>query len=242
MGQESPNAKNGFRIRPSLFAVRRIPEEETLIQSFEAEAYSKGTDNEYLNALRNNMVNHALRLGVLQGVVLDVGTGSGQIPIKIAKRESRLKIYGIDVSDAMLITAAQSAFNEGIQNRVIFQGGDAMSIPFDDCTFDMVLCDSLLHRLTDPVGLLNEINRVVKSKGAILLRDFRRPLIGMLHIHILWFGRFYHGMLNEFYKSSIAASYTKNELVQILAASDIERASVFTQGLTHLGIERHYTD
>ena len=229
---------HSHNIKASLFAVRRRPEEETMMQPAEVEEYSEYTNNVHFESLDNALVDHALRLGVNQGVVLDVGTGPGQIPVKIAKRESRLKIYGIDNSDSMLMTAAQNAFNEGVQSRVIFQGGDATSIPFDEHTFDMVLCNSVLHHLADPVGLFNEINRIVKPDGAILIRDLRRPLKGMLHLHVAWFGRFYHGLLKELYTASVSASYTKNELTQILAASDIERASVFTHGMTHLGVQR----
>ena len=236
--QKTSDIKNIRNIKASLFAVRRRPEEETMTHPAEVEEYSKYTNNAYLESLDNTLVDHTLRLGVRRGVALDVGTGPGQIPVKIAKRESRLKIYGIDTSDSMLMTAAQHAFNEGVQSRVIFQSGDAKSIPFDDHTFDMVLCNSVLHHMADPVGLFNEINRVVKPDGAILIRDFRRPLKGMLRIHISWFGRFYHGLLKELYAASVTASYTKNELTQILAASDIEGASVFTLGMTHLGVQR----
>lgn len=225
--------------RNSWFAVKRVPEGGPMALSEEVDAYGEGTANPYFEAIDDSFVIHALSLGVTEGKVLDAGTGPGQIPIKIAKKAPRLQITGIDISDAMLMTAAQQAFNKGVEKQVTFQRGDATKIPFDDYTFDMVLCNSVLHHVSDPLQLFNEINRVVKPGGAILLRDLRRPLIGLFHLHVMWFGRYYNSLLKKLYTVSVRASYTKGELAQILFASNIKGAAVFTRGITHLGIQRY---
>lgn len=224
--------------RSSLLAVKRMPEPGPMALSEEVDAYEQGAANPYFEAIDDSFVTHALSLGVTEGKVLDTGTGPGQIPIKIAKKAPQLHITGIDISEAMLMTAAQQALNEGVQKQVTFQRGDATKIPYDDHTFDMVLCNSVLHHVSDPLQLFNEINRVVKPAGAILLCDLRRPFRGLFHLHALWFGRYYHGLLKELYTASVRAAYTKGEVVQILRTSQIKGATVFTRGITHLGIQR----
>ena len=52
----------------------------------------------------------------------------------------------------------------------------AMPLPaFRDASFDLVLCNSVLHHLARPATLLAEIARVAKPAGAILVRDYAGP-------------------------------------------------------------------
>ena len=52
----------------------------------EVEAYSSAAAQAHLDHLDDTFVDHTLSLGVRSGVVLDVGTGPGQIPIKLARQ------------------------------------------------------------------------------------------------------------------------------------------------------------
>ena len=62
--------------------------------------------------------------------------------------------------------------------------GDAGDIPFESDTFDMVMCLSTLHLLSDPVKMLDEIQRVLKPGGKFYIRDYRRTWLGLLSGHI----------------------------------------------------------
>lgn len=216
----------------------RVPEPEVMRGGEQAEAYSSAASQAYLDKIDDTFVEHALGLGVQQGWVLDVGTGPGQIPIKLALKNPRFQIIGLDLSEAMLEKARNEAELSRVQDRVSFQKGDAKCIHFPSSHFDLVLCNSLLHHSADPLATLNEIARVTKPAGAILLRDLRRPSAATFPLLLAWFGRHYRGLMKKLYMDSVKAAYTLGELTILFSRSEIRGGQIFQKGLTHIGIER----
>jgi len=221
-----------------LFFLPRIPEPEIMGNGEGTEAYSSAVSQAYLDEIDNTFVEHALGLGVQRGLVLDIGTGPGQIPIKLALKNPRFQIIGLDLSETMLEKARENAEFHGVQDRVSFQKGDAKHIAFPGAHFDLVVCNSLLHHASHPLAALNEIARVSKPAGAILLRDLRRPLAVAFAAHVTWFGRHYRGLMKKLYVDSVKAAYTPEELETLLSRSEIRGGQIFRKGLTHIGIER----
>lgn len=220
------------------FFLPRVPEPEAMESCEEAEAYSSAAAQGHLDHLDNTFVDHVLSLGVRSGVGLDVGTGPGQIPIKLALKLPQLEIVGIDLSEAMLTKARLGAAAADLQSQVRFETGDARRLPFPDHHFDLVMCNSLLHHAADPLATLNELARVTRPQGALLLRDLRRPSALGLPFHIAWFGRQYQGLMKRLFTDSVRAAYTLPELEDLLARSKIVGGRVFRRGQSHIGIER----
>jgi len=216
----------------------RVPEPEVMDEADEVKAYASATAQAYLDRLDDTFVAHALRLGVTQGSALDIGCGPGQIPLKLAQRLPGLEILGVDCSRAMLGEAQGNAQRAGLVARVRFQFGDGKRLDFPDASFDLVLCNSVLHHFSDPVSALREIARVAKPAGAILLRDLRRPSRLAFPLHVRWYGRHYAGKMKQLYVASVCSSYTEKELRVLVRAAGLERAQVFRFGRTHIGIER----
>jgi len=220
------------------FFVPRVPEPEVMESNEEAEAYGSAAAQAYLDRLDNTFVDHARSLGVRSGVALDVGTGPGQIPIKLALKLPQLEIVGIDLSEAMLARARKAAAAAGVDSQVRFEMGDARGLPFPDHHFDLVICNSLLHHAADPLATLNELARVARPRGALLLRDLRRPSAFAFPFHIAWFGRHYRGLMRRLFAASVRAAYTLPELEDLLVRSKIVGGGVFRRGQSHIGIER----
>ena len=216
----------------------RIPEPEVIDRKEEIAAYISSTTQSYLERIDQTFVEQALSLGILEGNALDVGTGSGQIPIDLATKAPGLYLIGVDLSSSMIARAKKSAEQAGLANKIYFQLGDAKCLPFGDHSFDMVLCNSLLHHTADPLETLNELSRVCMPQGAILLRDLRRPSRFLFPFHAWWFGRHYSGLMNQLYLQSLGASYTQDELEELLLHSHLSGAKVFQTGRTHIGIQR----
>jgi ubiquinone/menaquinone biosynthesis C-methylase UbiE len=119
-----------------------------------------------------------------------------------------------------------------------FLAGDAGAMPFLDGSFDLVLCNSVLHHIADPARLFAEIRRVAKRGAAMLVRDLRRPSRIGFPFHVRWYGRHYQGLMYKLYCDSVRAAYTGEELSGMLEKAGISGARLFTRGPTHLGIER----
>jgi len=216
--------------------VGRILEPEVMEGESEAAAYDE-LDRMWGDVLFQGFAESALRMGVREGRVLDVGTGSGRIAIRLARLNSALRIDAIDLSRSMLDLARLNARRQGIEN-VQFLFGDAKQIPFEDHTFDLVICHQLLHQLPDPLVALREINRVVKTTGGILVRDVRRlPEPAMSLALPLWcLG--YSSKLREQTRASFRAGLTSREFRALMREAGIPGARVRTHLLTHQTIER----
>ena len=156
----------------------------------------------------------------------------------LATRVPGLRLTGMDLSEPMLQKARNAAEAAGVADRFDIRLGDAKSLPFSEQSFNLVLCNSLLHHLPAPLALLNEISRVSKPGGAILLRDLRRPSRLEFPFHAGWFGRHYSGVMRQLYRDSLLAAYTRTELEDLLQRSKLAGARVFRTGRTHIGLRR----
>jgi ubiquinone/menaquinone biosynthesis C-methylase UbiE len=226
----------------ALFDMPRVPEPEVMDDSGEVEAYSSAAGQAHLNAIDDTLVEHALRLlkGRERGRALDIGTGPGQIVIKLARRLTQWKFVGVDRSQGMIAQAQTNlaSAGSGLAQRVEFQVADGNRLPFPDSSFDLVLCNSVLHHLAEPEKLFSEIARLVNSGGAILLRDLRRPGRFAYPLHVRWHGRHYSGVMYQLYCDSVRSAYTAPELKQLLNSAALPRTRVFQHHSTHIGLER----
>jgi ubiquinone/menaquinone biosynthesis C-methylase UbiE len=225
----------------SIFELQRVAEPEVMDDSAEVEAYSSAAAQSYLNAIDDTFVDHAMRLvGKRErGRALDIGTGPGQIVLKLARRLTRWKFVGVDRSPNMIAQGAASLTPAvELAGRVHFYVGDGNQLPFRDGSFDLVVCNSVLHHIAEPQKLLAEIVRLSKPGGAILLRDLRRPSRLAYPFHVRQHGRHYQGLMYKLYCDSVRSAYTVEELQRLLDASALKGAQIFEHNRTHIGIER----
>jgi ubiquinone/menaquinone biosynthesis C-methylase UbiE len=225
-----------------LFDLPRVPEPEVMDDSGDVEAYSSAAAQSHLEQIDHTFVEHALRLlkGCERGRALDIGTGPGQIVVKLARRLTRWKFIGVDRSPNMIAQAQANLAGAGseIAGRVEFRVADGNRLPFPNQTFDFVMCNSVLHHLLEPETLLEEIARVAGFGSAILLRDLRRPGRLSYPLHIRWHGRHYEGAMRDLFSASVRSAYTEAELQQLVASSPLRGARVFKYHSAHLGLER----
>jgi ubiquinone/menaquinone biosynthesis C-methylase UbiE len=232
----------------SWFDLSRIPEPEVMDDASEVQAYSSAAAETYLSKIDDSFVEHTLRLiSSIPGRAIDIGCGPGQILMKLSARLPEWQFCGADRSLTMMRRATGpnshtqpsdgGASHTGGRN-LYFLAADAGSLPFRDHSFDLVLCNSVLHHIGDPARLLVEIRRIAKPDAAILLRDLRRPSRIRFPLHVRWHGRHYEGLMYKLYRDSVRAAYTAEELSAMLYKADICGARLFRCGATHLGIER----
>jgi ubiquinone/menaquinone biosynthesis C-methylase UbiE len=122
--------------------------------------------------------------------VLDVGCGTGTLAIAAKRRVGDGGVvHGIDASVRMLARARGKADRARVD--VAFEHAAAEALPFPEARFDVALATVMLHHLPMQARqqCANEIRRVLKPAGRLLVVDFggpsreRRSLIGHLHHH-----------------------------------------------------------
>ncbi len=104
--------------------------------------------------------------------ILDVATGTGAQAYELAKLGHG--VIGIDLSEEML----EQAKKKCVQNlKLIFQQADATNLPFRDNYFDASSISLGLHDMPYEIDLLvlNEMKRVTKNGGKILIVDYMEP-------------------------------------------------------------------
>ena len=149
---------------------------------------------------RYDLANDVLSLGIhrfwrrqavkLSGIgrgaeVLDLCAGTGDQSFSLADTVGREgSVIGLDFVMPMLTLAAakNGRFSERKVGRapVTFLQGDAMTLPFADGAFDLVTISFGIRNVDSPVKCLQEIYRVLRPGGRVMVLEFGRPQISWL--------------------------------------------------------------
>jgi len=106
----------------------------------------------------------------ISGEILEIGTGKGHFALALAKRG-----YGfvsIDVARQEQEIAMLNVRYFGLEKQVIFKIENAERLSFSNQSFDTVFSINVFHHLQNPSAVLNEIIRVLRPAGKIVLSDF----------------------------------------------------------------------
>ena len=118
-------------------------------------------------------------------VVLDIGGGTGKLADYVSK-DCR-KIYVLDESRGMLSRIKPN-------KKVIPLLGNALETDFVDKSIDVVIIADVLHHIKDQEGLIDEIHRILKGNGKLIILDFEKNHIKIMLLRIfesILFGRLY---------------------------------------------------
>jgi len=102
--------------------------------------------------------------------ILETAAGTGIVTRALRRAVPQAQIVATDVNPAMLEVAAQRVASD----RVSLQRADAQDLPFDDETFDLVVCQFGVMFFPEKVRANEEARRVLRSNGHYLLVTFDR--------------------------------------------------------------------
>jgi len=102
--------------------------------------------------------------------VLEIAPGPGYLAIELARLG--FEVTALDVSRAFVRIAKENAARVGV--TIEFRHGDAAAMPFEDESFDFLVCRAAFKNFSDPIGALKEMRRVLRPGGHGRLIDMRR--------------------------------------------------------------------
>ena len=104
--------------------------------------------------------------GQARGRTLEVAIGTGR---NLGLYPAEIELTGLDLSGGMLRIAAGRA--AGVEHTVARVQSDAQRLPFDDATFDTIVCTLSLCAVPDQTAVVAEMHRVLVPGGLLLLVD-----------------------------------------------------------------------
>ncbi len=119
---------------------------------------------------------------------LDVCCGTADWTISLAEAVGPSgKVYGLDFSKNML-SVGEEKIKAKHMKQVTLLHGNAMSLPFEDNTFDYVTIGFGLRNVPDYMHVLKEMYRVVKPGGQVVCLETSQPTIfGIRHLYLMYF-------------------------------------------------------
>ena len=104
--------------------------------------------------------------------VLDYGCGPGGMSMELARRVGPSgHITGLDLNSGMVALAKARAEREGFSASTKFLQWSEDRLPFDDATFERVICKSVLEYVADPSNVIEEFKRVTQPGGRVHIID-----------------------------------------------------------------------
>ncbi len=103
--------------------------------------------------------------------LLEIGVGTGILLMKLAN--SGRELIGVDHSPAMLEEARRRVVQSGLSG-IDLRLGEMAHLPLPDRSVDCVIANMVLHHAAEPLAVITEIRRVLRSGGLLLIADLAR--------------------------------------------------------------------
>jgi len=111
-----------------------------------------------------------------EGAILDIGCGPAAIALRLARRFPNCEVHGIDGAPNMLTQGWKAVQREGLEHQVqLIHGILPDRIPMPRSRYEVIISNSFLHHLADPMILWNAIHDYSLPNATVLIIDLLRP-------------------------------------------------------------------
>lgn len=203
-----------------------------LLRQLEPEVMDTAEEARDYDAMDHLLVNRAfvgdfLDLWDGRGTVLDVGTGTAQIPVELCRQHATVRVVAVDLAAEMLRVARRSVERCGVARRIALERADAKELPFPDGEFAAVISNSIVHHIPEPRKVLAEMVRVLRAGGTLFVRDLLRPpdeasLEALVATHAA--GATEHQQ--KMFADSLRAALTLREVYELVGSLDLDPRGV----------------
>jgi SAM-dependent methyltransferase len=178
------------------------------------------------------------RIAAKEVTVLDVATGSGDIPLALSEWGRRagiaVRVTATDLHPATLAAAhAHTAAEPNVQVR----SANALDLPFEADSFDLAMCHTALHHFddTDAVLVLRELDRV--ARYGLVVTDLSRSAPALLGARLLaatvWRR---HPVTRHDGPRSVSGAFTVREVRELASRAGLEGARVSSHPVFRLAL------
>jgi ubiquinone/menaquinone biosynthesis C-methylase UbiE len=159
--------------------------------------------------------------------ILDLGTGTAQIPIALCQASPSARVVGVDMASHMLDLGRDNIRRAGLEGRITLQRADAKDLPFTSGSYAAVISNSIVHHIPEPARVIKEMVRVLMPGGTLLVRDLLRPKDEATLQHLV---TTYAGDASadqqKLFADSLHAALTLDEIRKLVEAAGLPPKSV----------------
>ena len=137
----------------------------------------------YNIATNNKVAELLLANNVYPSKVLDFGAGAGSCLLSIAKAYPGSELFAVDKSADMLLEVANLFHQSGLQKPVA--AGSLNELNTRANKFDLIVTNSVLHHIEEPVSWLSDVVNVMTPNGFLIITDYNTD-----SLYIRWYKRF----------------------------------------------------
>jgi len=204
----------------------RVPEKELMDDVSQATAYANANfeePHEFFVELLNSYVSN-----LNHSKLLDIGTGDGDIAIRVAKKFNDSSIYGFDGSLPMLDLAKRKINENNLSERIHIEHSLIQDSPYKEISFDGIICNSVLHHVNDTKSYWNYVINKAKEKSWFFIMDLARPnSISQAESLVMLYAKNESNQLKLDFYNSLLAAYTIEEVkLQLSQACDGEYVAI----------------
>jgi ubiquinone/menaquinone biosynthesis C-methylase UbiE len=212
--------------------MERVPEPELMDDPVQALAYAQADFSEPHEAFVRYFAERFPDTTPRR--VLDLGCGPADVSIRFARAYPSCTVTAMDGSVPMLELAEEATRRAGLRPRFEFRYGHLPAVAWND-RYDVILSNSLLHHLNDPLALWTVARAHAEAGAALLVMDLLRPATrsaaGQL---VAEYARGEpEGLRQDFYNSLLAA-YRPDEVHRQLVACGLPKLRVEVVSDRHL--------
>lgn len=203
--------------------IPRIPEPPVLKTDEDVLAYQYDSGRGVIHSIEQSFVAYLLKIFRDQPTlrILDIASGPGWIPVSIAKKRPTWEITGMDALPAMLTFAGNLAAS--CQTQIHWVHGTAEKLNFPSENFDVVICHFAFHEFRDPQACVNEMARVLKKGGSLIIQDLRRPrAFEFPVVKFLNILNSYTKPMQRQYLHCVQAAFTLSEMCHFFRQADLQ--------------------
>jgi len=168
--------------------------------------------------------------------VLDLGTGTAQIPIELCRQNPAARVVAIDLARHMLEVADENVRRAGLADRIRLELVDAKGLPYANGHCRALISNSIVHHIPQPRVALAEVVRVTAPGAMIFVRDLARPTDDAQVSELV---AAYAGDCNahqrQLFEDSLRAALTVGEMRALVADLGFESSTVSATS------DRHWT-
>lgn len=103
--------------------------------------------------------------------ILDIGTGTGQLPIMLARSNENYEITAVDLSEKCLKIARSKAASAKAGSRIAFTCVDLLQNNWNTESFDLIISTCSMHHWRRPVKMLSEAQQLLAENGEVWILD-----------------------------------------------------------------------